>query len=195
VKTVNDTSADTTSRGHTIENFDFSAKVDNAQGQADLLSFFDAAGSSSSTWTGETVKNLHIHDISITGSNASGSTVNIFHSPCYGEIIENVNTLGTIVQQAGAPGTTLTFTNVTTSAGTLNGTSGANTGFFTANGNTAVNVTNPNVTASSTISYGLKTIGGTPGAKPFEASITPGTGFTVKVAAGDTSVYNYNITN
>lgn len=66
-------------------------------------------------------------------------------------------------------------------------------GTFTANGATAVVVANSNVTANSIISYGLKTVGGTPGSKPYESAITPGTGFSVKATAGDTSVYNYLI--
>jgi hypothetical protein len=67
------------------------------------------------------------------------------------------------------------------------------TGTFTANGATAVTVANTNVDANSIISITLKTVGGTPAAVPYLATITPGTGFTVKAAAGDTSVYNYNI--
>lgn len=66
-------------------------------------------------------------------------------------------------------------------------------GTFTANGTTAVTVTNANVTANSVILFGVNTVGGTPAGAPFIATVTPGTGFTVKAAAGDTSVYNYII--
>lgn len=66
-------------------------------------------------------------------------------------------------------------------------------GTFTANGSTAVVVANTNVSANSTIIYTLKTVGGTPAAKPYESAITAGTGFSVKAAVGDTSVYNYAI--
>lgn len=75
-----------------------------------------------------------------------------------------------------------------TSPSTVNGT-------FTANGSTAVVVAETNVTANSTISFGLKTIGGTPAGAPFLSAVTAGTGFSVKVAVGDTSVYNYLISN
>jgi hypothetical protein len=62
---------------------------------------------------------------------------------------------------------------------------------FTANGTTPVTVNDPTVTANSQILITLKTPGGTVGPKPYLTSITPGTGFTVVAAAGDTSVYNY----
>lgn len=66
-------------------------------------------------------------------------------------------------------------------------------GTFTANGATAVTVANTAVTANSNITFTLKTVGGTPAGAPFTATITPGTGFTVKAVAGDTSVYAYEI--
>jgi hypothetical protein len=67
-------------------------------------------------------------------------------------------------------------------------------GTFTANGTTPVAVANTNVTANSIIVYTLKNVnGGTPAGKPYETSITPGTGFDVAAAAGDTGIYNYSI--
>lgn len=66
-------------------------------------------------------------------------------------------------------------------------------GTFTATGATGVVVANTAISPASVIVYTLKTVGGTPAGKPFESSITPGTGFTVKAFAGDTSVYNYSI--
>lgn len=66
-------------------------------------------------------------------------------------------------------------------------------GTFTANGATPVTVTDANVTAGSTITPTLKTVGGTVGALPAIKTITPGTGFTVAATASDTSVYNYEI--
>lgn len=69
---------------------------------------------------------------------------------------------------------------------------GAN-GTFTANGATAVVVANTNITANSVVVYGLKTVGGTPAGAPFMSAVTAGTGFSVKAAAGDTSVYSYSI--
>jgi hypothetical protein len=68
-----------------------------------------------------------------------------------------------------------------------------NGGTFTANGTTAVTVTNAAVTANSQILFTLKTAGGTVGATPSVKTITPGTGFTVVGTASDTSVYNYSI--
>lgn len=66
-------------------------------------------------------------------------------------------------------------------------------GTFTANGATAVVVANTAVSPNSTFTFGLKTVGGTTAGAPFLSAVTAGTGFSVKVAAGDTSVYNYTI--
>lgn len=70
----------------------------------------------------------------------------------------------------------------------------ATLGTFTATGATAVVVANTAVSPNSQIVPTLKTIGGTPAGQPFLSAITPGTGFSVKSVAGDTSVYNYSIT-
>jgi hypothetical protein len=69
----------------------------------------------------------------------------------------------------------------------------SNGGTFTANGATAVVVSNTHVSANSVITMSLKTVGGTPAGAPFLSAVTPGTGFSVKAVAGDTSVYNYQI--
>lgn len=61
------------------------------------------------------------------------------------------------------------------------------------NGVTPVTVANTNVTANSLIVFTLKTVGGTVGAIPRPATITPGTGFTVIGTALDSSTYNYGI--
>jgi hypothetical protein len=66
-------------------------------------------------------------------------------------------------------------------------------GTFVANGATAVVVAEPALTANSVVDFGMKTIGGTPAGAPFLSAITPGTGFSVKAAAGDTSTYTYEI--
>jgi len=68
-----------------------------------------------------------------------------------------------------------------------------NGGTFTANGATAVVVPATQVTANSQVNITLKTVGGTPAGAPFLSAITPGTGFSVKSVAGDTSVYNYAV--
>lgn len=66
-------------------------------------------------------------------------------------------------------------------------------GTFTANGASAVTVANAAFTAGSSVIITLKTVGGTVGAIPHLATVTPGTGFTVVGTASDTSVYNYEI--
>lgn len=67
------------------------------------------------------------------------------------------------------------------------------TGTVTANGTTAVAVSNTAVTANSVIVFTLKTVGGTPAGAPYLSAITAASGFSIKAAAGDTSVYNYKI--
>jgi hypothetical protein len=69
----------------------------------------------------------------------------------------------------------------------------ANGGTFIANGATPVTVANANLTANSIILISLKTVGGTVGAIPAPATVTPGTGFTIVGTASDTSTYNYLI--
>lgn len=66
-------------------------------------------------------------------------------------------------------------------------------GTFIANGVTPVVVADPALTANSIVSFGMKTIGGTPAGAPYISAITAGTGFSVKAAAGDTSTYTYEI--
>lgn len=66
-------------------------------------------------------------------------------------------------------------------------------GAFVSNGVTPVTVANAAVTAGSSIIITLKTAS-TPGASPpAVATITPGTGFTVKGLTSDISTYNYTI--
>lgn len=59
-------------------------------------------------------------------------------------------------------------------------------GTATLNGTTAVTVTTAGITANSRVFLTIQSPAGTPGA-PYVASITPGTGFTVKSSSGDTS--------
>jgi hypothetical protein len=95
---------------HLFDNLDFSAKVDSPP-SSEIFSFFDLGN-----WTGSTINNLHIHDVSIT--NGSGSSMGILHSVCYGEILENIQSTGTL-SQSGTPGGSCDFINVVTSAGSL----------------------------------------------------------------------------
>ena len=60
----------------------------------------------------------------------------------------------------------------------------------TANGASAVTVSDTGVTAGSIVLFTLKTVGGTVGAIPTVATITAGTGYTVVATASDTSIYN-----
>jgi len=67
-------------------------------------------------------------------------------------------------------------------------------GTFTANGTSAVTVANANLTAKSIVLFSLFDVNaGTPAGAPYLATVTAGTGFTVKAAAGDTGKYNYVI--
>lgn len=75
----------------------------------------------------------------------------------------------------------------------IKGLANGNASTVTLNGTTPVTVTDKRVTANSVIVFTLKTVGGTVGACPVVDTITPGTGFTVKGTALDTSVYNFYI--
>lgn len=106
-----------------------------------------------------------------------------------------VATAGGVTATAGA----ITATNgnfVASTIGTgLQVKRGANAkgGTFTATADTPVVVSNTSVTTESVISISLKTVGGTPAAV-FMTAISAGASFTVNSAAGNTSVYNYVIT-
>jgi len=86
-------------------------------------------------------------------------------------------------------------TLVVVTSQTIGNLAGAIAGTFVANQATAVVVPNVNITATSVVLFGLKTIGGTPAGAPFISAVTPGVGFSVKSVAGDTSTYNYKILN
>jgi hypothetical protein len=66
-------------------------------------------------------------------------------------------------------------------------------GTFTANGITAVTVSNTSIAITDAIIISLNTVGGTVGMQPVVSTITAATGFTVVCTAGDTSTYNYAI--
>lgn len=82
-------------------------------------------------------------------------------------------------------------------------------GTFVANGVTAVAIPNVPVSAAMTIQFGLNTIGGTPNGAPFVSAVTPSTpgspgpegspgyngSISVKAGSGDSSTYNFRITN
>lgn len=118
-------------------------------------------------------------------------------APSGGTVTIDGATIGDTTTAAGSFTTVGASGSVTlrTATSTLVLKQGANgkTGTFTLNGATPVAVGNTSVTANSTITFGMKTAGGTPGAFPSFVSVTPSTGFTVVGAALDTSVYNYII--
>jgi hypothetical protein len=90
----------------------------------------------------------------------------------------------------------LTFTAITVPTITLIGFEQGyfpHVGTFTNNGTSTVTTADTNVTAGSSITITLKTVGGTVGAIPHLLTITPGTGFATVGTASDTSVYNYEI--
>lgn len=125
----------------------------------------------------------------------------------YQNYVENVNTGATIaagaeVSPGGSQATVpnpLPVANGGTGAATAAiartnlGLPTFHSGTFTINGVTPVSVADANVTASSVVTIGLKTVGGTVGAIPHLATITPGTGFTVVGTASDSSSYSYTI--
>lgn len=96
------------------------------------------------------------------------------------------------VASAGISTDGLTFTAVGAGITFKIGTNGR-FGTITLNGATPVTIANTSVGANDVVMISLKTVGGTVGAQPHLATITPGTGFTVVGTAGDTSVYNYCI--
>jgi hypothetical protein len=67
----------------------------------------------------------------------------------------------------------------------------ANGGTFTANGTTAVTITNTNITANSVVIFGLKTASSVSTSGPFMFAVTPGVSFQIKSFGSDASVYNY----
>lgn len=70
---------------------------------------------------------------------------------------------------------------------------GTTCGTFTANGATSVVVNTTAASDTMIVVMSLKTVGGTPAGAPYIFARTPGTSFSVRAAAGDTSVYNWAI--
>jgi len=65
-------------------------------------------------------------------------------------------------------------------------------GTVTANGTSAVTITDSGIDVNSILVFGLNTVGGTVGAIPNVKTITAGS-CTIKATASDTSVYNFVI--
>lgn len=70
---------------------------------------------------------------------------------------------------------------------------GTTCGTFTANGATSVVVNTTAASDTMIVVMSLKTVGGTPAGAPYVFARTPGTSFSVRAVAGDTSVYNWAI--
>lgn len=70
---------------------------------------------------------------------------------------------------------------------------GTTCGQFTANGATNVVVNTTAASATMIVIMSAASVGGTPAGAPYIAARSPGVSFTVKAAAGDTSVYNWAI--
>lgn len=70
---------------------------------------------------------------------------------------------------------------------------GTTCGTFTANGATAVVVNTAAASTTMIVVMSVKTVGGTPAGAPYLSAISAGVSFSVKAAAGDTSVYNWAI--
>lgn len=131
-----------------------------------------------------------------TGSNCfivndSANPIQVF-----GAGTDTINDIATATGYSQAPGTTLEYVCPVVGKYYINGIVGTGViGTFTINGATPVVVSNTNITANSSITWGLKTLGGT-AAPVFEsAAQVAGTSFTVNSTAGNTSVYNYVIFN
>jgi hypothetical protein len=74
-------------------------------------------------------------------------------------------------------------------------TSGGRKGTFVCTSGGTITIANTNELASSDVVISLNTLGGAITTAPAMATVTAGTGFTVKCASGDTSTYNYDILN
>ena len=70
---------------------------------------------------------------------------------------------------------------------------GTTAGTFTANGATSVVVNTTAASDTMIVVMSLRTVGGTPAGAPYVFAKTNGTSFSVRAAAGDTSVYNWAI--
>lgn len=102
----------------------------------------------------------------------------------YAQGVKHLPTFGSGAQITGIGYPCTTSCYVTASSGT-----------FTANGSTAVTITDANITANSVVMFGLKTPNGTIAGQPYMSAVTAGTSFQVKAGASDTSAYNYVILN
>lgn len=119
----------------------------------------------------------------------SGKT--ILFSSASGDVVFPI-TPTSIDSMAIGAGTPSTGAFTTLTATSFTGSLGAS-GTFVINGVTPVTVANAALTANSQVLITLKTVGGSVGAIPHLATVTPGTGFTVLGTAADTSTYNYTI--
>lgn len=128
----------------------------------------------------------------ITVVNAGANALLVY--PTSGDAIDSLSASAAL---SIPPGAAVTFVSAASGQwySDVGTTEDGTAGTFIANGVTPVTVANAKLTANSVVIFSLKTIGGTVGAYPTLATVTAGTGFTVKATALDTSTYNYAIIN
>lgn len=149
---------------------DFSDVTDTA---ANILSAFLNAAGGSLEWT-------YVNNTAWTATLSGGSGVSMS-----GQTIVPANSWVRYLIQTTGP-STVTLTAIESGSFATKGT-------VVANGSTAVVVNTSAITKESVVSFGLNTVGGTPAGAPFLSAVTPGTSFSVKAVAGDTSTYNWEI--
>ena len=66
-----DGSADTTTDGYTVENITFSGALKNYNYGVPAINLFSGTGGSLGTWVGETIRNISLRDLTITGTSSS----------------------------------------------------------------------------------------------------------------------------
>lgn len=128
--------------------------------------------------------------------NASGGSATTYAAAACTFVRENVITSGRgghysdavnsmLIDHSGNDDSACTVANV------FGGASQANYGTVVANGSTPVAISYRGMKTSSIISFTLSVVSGTPAGSPYLSAITPGTGFSIKVAVGDTSTYSW----
>ncbi|MET3907100.1 hypothetical protein ABID59_001431 [Bradyrhizobium sp. S3.3.6] len=70
-KNNEDGTVDTTTNGYTIENIAVSGSIKNANSGSPAVSLFANNGTSTGTWTSETIRNVVLRDLTISGPNAT----------------------------------------------------------------------------------------------------------------------------
>lgn len=132
-------------------------------------------------------------DVNITGGTISGTTLDFpTMSATYAEVTADTFT-GNLVGNVTGDVTG----DITSEIGTFDEISITDTadrrGTFTVNGTATVSVANTTIAETDFIGISIHTAGGTPTMTPNVVGVDEGSGFYVKAATGDTSIYNYVI--